>query len=142
MILNEQALLPNLFQAPPDGFHILWRHSPICLIEINPETHSLCHLRKCIYMAGNRFTTLVIKWCDSIFFNVAFSGESKFFLYCNFNWQAMTIPPCFSSDVLSFHSLITRKDIFKYTRFNMVSSRHAICCRWTLIKSPRRLPSS
>ena len=48
----------------------------------------------------------------------------------------MAIPPSFADDVLAFHGVKTWKDIFKYPRFNVVRSRHSICCGRTFIKSP------
>ncbi|CAB4728607.1 unannotated protein [freshwater metagenome] len=136
MVLNKQTLLPNLFQTPPDALHIFWSHRPIGFIEINPETHALCHGGKCINVACYRFTALIVKWCDAIFFNIAFSCKTKFLLYCNLNRKSVAIPTCFTSDVFALHCLIARKYIFKYTRFNMVSTRHSICSGRAFIKCP------
>ena len=71
MVLNEKALLPNLFETPPDALNIFWSHRPIGFIEINPEAHALGHGGKCINVARYRFATLIVKRCDPIFFNIA-----------------------------------------------------------------------
>ena len=136
MVLNKQTFLPNLFQTPPDALHILWSHSPIRLIEINPEAHTFCHGGKCINVARYRFAALIVKGCDAIFFNIALTCESKFFLNRNFNRKSVTIPTGFTCDVFSLHRLITREYIFKYTRFNVVSTWHAVCSRRAFIKCP------
>ena len=48
----------------------------------------------------------------------------------------MTIPPSFTRDVLSLHRLVTREYIFKYARFDVVSSWHAVGSRRAFIKCP------
>ena len=49
----------------------------------------------------------------------------------------MAVPSSFTSDEVALHSLKTWKYIFKYARFNMVSSGHSISRRRTLVKCPR-----
>ena len=49
----------------------------------------------------------------------------------------MAIPTCFASYILTLHRLITREDIFKYARFDVVRSGHSIGCWGTFIESPR-----
>ena len=88
-------------------------------------------------MASDRIATLIVKGSDSIFFYIALTGESQLFLNCNLNRKTVTIPTGFASYVFTFHRLITREDIFKDARFNVVSTRHSICSRWTFIESPR-----
>ena len=142
MVLNEKTFLPNLFQTPPDALHIFWSHRPIGLIEINPETHALCHGGKCINVTGYRFAALIVKWCDAIFFNIAFACKTKFLLYCNLNRKSVTIPSGFTCDVFALHCLIARKYILKYARFNMVCAGHSICSGRAFIKSPRSSTSA
>ena len=50
----------------------------------------------------------------------------------------MTIPTSFADYMLSFHCVKARKDILKYTCFNVVSSWHSISCWGALIKHPSR----
>ena len=137
MILNQQTFFPNFFKAPPHAFYIFWRHRPIRLIKINPETHTFCHRAKCVHVTSYRLATFFIKGSNSKLFNVAFARESQFLFNCNFNRQSVAIPTCFTKYVLSFHRLITRKYIFKNACFNVVSSGHSICSRRTFVKSPR-----
>ena len=126
----------NLSKRPPDTFNIFIRHSPIGLIKINPETHSLSHLSKCANMSLHRLTTLFIKGSYSKFFDITFSRKSQLLLNCNLYWKTMAIPTCFADYILALHSLKAREYILKDSCFNMVSSWQTICSWWSFIKSP------
>ncbi|CAB4742338.1 unannotated protein [freshwater metagenome] len=137
MILNQETFLPNLFKAPPNTFYIFWSHSPIGLIKINPETHAVGHRCEGTDVASYRFAAHLIKGSNSIFFNVAFSRKSQLFFNSNFNWQTVAIPTCFAGYIFALHCLITRKDIFKDARFNVVGARHTVSSWWAFIEGPR-----
>ena len=52
----------------------------------------------------------------------------------------MAVPSSFTDDLLALHGLITREEILKYARFNVVGTWGAIGCGWSLIKGPTRSP--
>ena len=136
MVLNKQTFFVNLRKTPPNTFNVRRCHSPIRFIKVNPKTHAICHRSKCIYVACNRFAALVIELCDTKFFNVAFAVKAQLFFNCNFNWESVTIPTCFTDYLFAFHCVKAWKDILKHTSFNVVSTRHSISCWRAFIKCP------
>ena len=126
----------NLRKTPPHAFNVCRCHSPIRFIKINPETHAMCHRSKCVYVTCDGFATLVIKLCNTKFFDVTFAVKAQLFFNSNFNWKSMTIPSSFTNNLLALHCVKARKDILKYAGFNMVSARHSICSWRTFIKCP------
>ena len=139
MVLNEKTFLPNLFQTPPNALDVLRCHSPIGLIKINPESHSICHRCKSVNMASYRFTALIVKGSNAILFDITFTRETEFLFNCDLNGKSVTIPTSFASYIFPLHRLKAREDIFKYASFNVVGARHSVCSRRTFIESPRCL---
>ncbi|CAB4532415.1 unannotated protein [freshwater metagenome] len=88
-------------------------------------------------MASYGSAAHIVKGGDSIFFNVAFSRKSQLFFNCDLNWQTVTIPTGFARYILTFHGVITRENIFKYARFNVVRARHTVGSWWPFIEGPR-----
>ena len=138
MILNEKTLIEDLLARPPDALDIFGGHRPIGIVEINPETHATSHLAKFINVTLYGFTTLIVKSCDSKFFDIAFSREAELFFYRNFNGEAVAIPTCLTDYLMTLHRLIAREEIFKYTCFDVMCAWLAIGSRWALVESPAR----
>ena len=138
MVLDQQPLFPNLLKRPPDALHVLSGHSPVGLVEVDPKSHSAGHSSKGADMALYRFAALLIEGGNSIALDIALTRKAQLFLHCNFHRQTVTVPASFSDDLVTFHRLEARKEIFEDASLNMVGSRHPIGSWRSLEEGPPR----
>ena len=85
MSFVDQPLIPELFEDPPDGFHVIAVHGAVAVFEIDPAAHAFDDLLPFFGIAQNDAPAGFVELVDSVCFDFALSGEIEHFLHFVFN---------------------------------------------------------
>ena len=78
--------------------------------------------------------TLLIKLCDTVFFDSLLRIESESFFYLQLHRKTVRVPATLATHMKASHRFVARNSIFKRARFKMVNSGFAVCRRRTFVK--------
>ena len=102
---KEQILVEHLFQCPPARFDVIVVQCHIRIIQINPECHTFSHLSPGLLIGPDTIAAFFVKFGHTECFNRFITHQIEALLNLNFNWQPMGVPPTFSLDEVTLHSL-------------------------------------
>ena len=122
-----QTLVIELFEQPPNRFHIFGSISDIGLVHINPIPHFFCQITPNVCVAHHCFAACHIVLIHTDGFSNIFFGNSEFFFHTEFNGKTMCIPACFSFDLKSFLGFISTENVFDGASHHVVNTGQAIC---------------
>ena len=77
----EQALFPEGFHDPPDGFHVTGVHGFVVVVEVHPAAEAADIIAPFFYIAQYRSPAGFDKFFHAVAFNVGSGVEAEFFFY-------------------------------------------------------------
>ena len=107
------------------------------MIHICPETNNIRELLPHALIFPNRLTAFLYERLYTVFLDLLLTVETECLLHLNLDRQSVSIPSCFTKDVLPLHRLITWEHILYDTRQHMADMWLAISSRWSIIKCER-----
>ncbi len=129
-----QALVRNGLDCPPYRFDIVVVVGDIRVVHIHPITYSVRHLFPFAFVFPNALFAFLDKRLDTVFLYLRLAVNAKKFFHFEFDGQTVSIPACFSRNVISFHCLVSWDNIFHYSSQDMTYMRFAVCRRRTVVK--------
>ena len=107
------AFVVELFECPPDGFHVVFVHGFVGAAEVDPAADAVDCRLPTLGVGDHGF----FGFCDVGFeanfrADVATIGNAKLLFYEVFGGEAVTVPAPDAFDAMTFHSLVARDAIF------------------------------
>src|SRR5688572_2685291 len=124
--LEEQVLIPEIFQDPPDRLDIVISISDIGVVKINPERDSVGELFPILNVREYRLATKLVKFIYAVFLDLMFAVETELLFNFNLNWQTMRIPATAARNVIATHGFIAREHILEDARQHMMHARFSV----------------
>ena len=138
MTFVDQSLVPELFEDPPDGFHVIAVHGAVAVFEIDPAAHALDDLLPLFGVAEDDPAAGFVEFVNAVGFDFAFSGEMKHFLHFIFDGEPVTVPAESAFAVFSAHGLIAGNDIFNGAGEEVSIVRQSGCERGAVVENEFR----
>ena len=113
--LNE-FLFPELFEDPPDGFHVIGVHRPVVPVHVDPPSHALDRRPPFIRVPLHRRAAESIELRDAHRLDVLLPLDAMFLLDFVLDGEAVAIPPEAPLDMLSAHRLVARNHVLDGSR--------------------------
>ena len=117
--LIDAALVPKLFEDPPDGFHVGGIHGLVTVFEIDPTAHAVDGLLPFVDICQNHGTAFFIEDINAGLHDGVGARKTEFILRKCFDWKTMAVPTECAFDVFAAHRLIARNDVFNRSREQM-----------------------
>ena len=132
--LVKQALFPDLFERPPDGFDVFIVVGDIRVFHICPIADAFGHLFPFALILPDAFLAFFDKRLDAVFFDVLLAVHAEGFFHFQLDGKAVRIPPRLAEDVLALHRLIAGDDVLHDAREDMPDVRLSVRRRGAVVE--------
>lgn len=118
VVLDQQALVEDLLQRPPDGLDVLRVHRAVRVLEVGPVAHAGRELFEGVGVAGHRLAALGVELGDAVRLDVLLAGEAQLLLHRQLHREAVAVPAGLAAHVVAAHGAEAGKTSLK-TRASM-----------------------
>ena len=139
MTFIDHIRLEVFIDDPPDRFDVIVLQCDVRIIHVSHIGHSFTHFAPESGEHENRFTAFLIKFPDTVFFNVLFSVHTQVFFYLDLNRKTVRVPSRLTIDFEALHCLIAVDRVFQGSRHHVMDARFSVCSRRSFIKYKLRL---
>ena len=139
VVLNEEALVVDLLERPPDALDVVGIHGPVGAVEIDPVAHAPGHCGEFVDMAKDGLAAALIERCDAVPFDVLLTGEAEFLLDGQLDREAVAVPACLPRNVETLHRAVAGEHVLEDASFDVMGAGSAVGRRGTLVEHPGRL---
>ena len=136
MVLDQQALVEDLLERPPDGLDVRRVHRPVGLVEVDPVPHAGGQLGEGVGVAGHRLAALGVELGDAVRLDVLLAGEAQLLLDGELDREAVAVPAGLAGDVVALHRPVAREDVLEDAGLDVVGAGHAVGGRRALVEDP------
>ncbi len=136
VVLDQQALVEDLLERPPDGLHVGRVHGAVGLVEVDPVAHPVGELDEGVGVAGHRLAALGVELGDAVRLDVLLAGEAELLLDGEFDREAVTVPAGLAGDVVALHRPVPGEDVLEDAGLDVVGTGHAVGGRRALVEDP------
>ncbi len=141
VVLDQQALVVDLLQRPPDGLDVRGVHRPVGVVGVDPVAHPLGHLLEGADVAEHRLAAPGVELGDPVGLDVALAGEPELLLDGELDGQPVAVPAGLPLDAVALHGLEAGEDVLEDPSLDVVGARQAVRRRGTLVEGPGGAPS-
>ena len=117
--LVDTALVPQLFEDPPDGLHVGGVHGLVAVFEIDPTAHAVDSLLPFVDVCQNHGTAFFIEDINAGLHDGVRARKAELVLCKRFDGKTMAVPAERAFDIFAAHRLIARDDVFNGSREQM-----------------------
>lgn len=136
VVLDQQALVEDLLERPPDGLDVRRVHRPVGLVEVDPVPHAGGQLGEGVGVAGHRLAALGVELGDAVRLDVLLAGEAELLLDGQLDREAVTVPAGLAGDVVALHRPVAGEDVLEDAGLDVVGAGHAVGGRRALVEDP------
>ena len=136
VVLDQQAGVVDLLEAPPHRLHELGAHGPVGLVHVHPVAHALGETGPGVDVAGDRRAAALVERLDAVGLDVGLAGEAELLLDGELDGQSVAVPPGLPVDAEALHRLETREHVLESARLDVVGARHAVGGGRALVERP------
>ena len=126
--LVEEPLLPQTFQHPPDGLHVVGVHGLVVVLEIDPAAQAGDGLLPLVDVAQHAVTAGLVELGHTIGLDVSLGVEPQLLFDEVFHRQAMAVPAKAALHPVTLHGLVAGNDVL-YGAGNEMSEMGQSCCK-------------
>ncbi len=137
MALIHVALLKELVQQPPHRLDIVVIQGDIRVFQIQQVAHFSGHIPPGLLIGKDRGPAFLVKFGDSVAFDILLAAEFELFFHLNFHGQAVGVPAGLALDLVALHSLKPADRVFEGAGNDMVNPRPAVGRGGAFIKDKR-----
>jgi hypothetical protein len=134
--LDEQALVEDLLQRPPDRLDVLGVHRAVGVVQVDPVPHPGRQLGEGVGVPGHRFTALGVELRDAVVLDVLLAAEAQLLLDRQLHREAVAVPAGLARHVVAAHGAEAGEDVLEDPGFDVVGTRHAVGGGRTLVEDP------
>ena len=136
--LDEQPLLPDLLERPPDGLHVLVREREVGVVGVDPEADPLGQLVPLVDVAQHGLAAAGVELGDAEALDVVLVGEAELLLDLELHRQAVAVPAGLARHVVALHRLVAREDVLEHAAQDVVRPGPPVRGRRALVEDERR----
>lgn len=118
VVLDQQALVEDLLQRPPDRLDVLGVHRDVGVVEVDPVAHAGRQLGERVGVAEHGLAALVVEGGDAVRLDVLLAGEAELLLDRQLHREAVAVPAGLAGHVVAAHGAEAGKTSLK-TRASM-----------------------
>ncbi len=134
MSLINQSLVENLFQRPPDRFYIFVVVCHIGVVHIRPIADASAHTLPLRLVREHALLAFFYERLYAVAFDVLLAVHTQSFFHFQLDGKSVRIPPRFSQNVVTFHSLVARYYVLHNARQYVSYMRLAVCRGRSVVK--------
>ena len=105
------------------------------MLKVAPIADSFAHSLPQILIGPNTFTTLLNERLNAVGFNISLAVGVNLLLNLKLNGQTVSVPACFSFNMVALHSLVPRNNILDNSCQHMAYMRFAVSGGRTVIEN-------
>ncbi len=136
VVLDEQALVKDLLEGPPDALDVGGVHRPVGVVQITPVAHALGHPGEVRDVAQHRLAAAGVERGDPEGLDVALAGEAQLLFHGELHRQAVAVPAGAARDVEATHRPVAGEQVLEDPGFDVVGAGLAVGGGRTLIEDP------
>ncbi len=136
VVLDQQALVEDLLQRPPDGLDVLRVHRAVRVLEVGPVAHARRELFEGVGVTGHRLAALRVELGDAVRLDVLLAGETQLLLHRQLHGQAVAVPAGLAAHVVAPHGAEAGEDVLEDARLDVVGAGHAVGGGRALVEHP------
>ena len=136
VVLDQQALVEDLLERPPDGLDVLGVHGPVGVVQVDPVAHAGRQLGERVGVPGHRLAALGVELGDAVRLDVLLAGEAELLLDGELDGQAVAVPAGLAGHVVAVHRPEAREDVLEDAGLDVVGAGHAVGGRRALVEDP------
>ena len=138
VVLDEQPLVEDLLQRPPDALHVRGVHRAVRVVGVDPVAHPVGHLLEEIDVAEHCLAAFGIELGDAERLDIGFAVEAELLLDGDLDGEPVAVPAALALDQVAAHGLEPREYILEDACLDMVGARRAVGGRRTFVEGPAR----
>ena len=138
VVLDQQPLVVDLLQRPPHRLHVLGRHGPVGVFEVDPVAHPFGQRGPLVDVTGHRGAAAVVELLDAVRLDVGLAGEAELLLHRQLDGQAVAVPAGLAVDVEALHRLEAGEDVLERARLDVGRAGHAVGGGRAFVERPAR----
>ena len=124
--LVEQALFPDLLQAPPFGLDIVVLIGDVGVLHIRPEGHAVGHFLPLVLVLPHALFALGDEGLDAVGLDLRLAVQAQQLFHLQLHRQAVGVPAGLAQYVLALHALEARNQVLDGARLNVADVRAAV----------------
>lgn len=136
MVLDQQALVEDLLERPPDGLDVLRVHGPVGVVQVHPVAHAGGQLGEGVGVPGHGLAALGVELGDAVLLDVLLAGEAQLLLHRELDRQAVAVPAGLTGHMVALHGLEAGEHVLEDAGLDVVRAGHAVGGRRTLVEDP------
>ncbi len=136
MVLDEQALVVDLLQGPPQAVDVRRIHRPVRLVGVDPVAHAFGHLLELVDVAQHRLTALGVELGDAVRLDVLLAGEPQLLLDGDLDGEPVAVPAGLAGNPVPLHRPVPGEDVLEDARLDVVGARGAVGGGGSLVEDP------
>ena len=124
--LVEQALFPDLLEAPPFGLDIVILVGDVGVLHIRPEGHAVGHFLPLVLVLPHALFALGDEGLDAVGLDLRLAVQAQQLFHLQLHRQAVGVPAGLAQHVLALHALEARNQVLDGARLNVADVRAAV----------------
>lgn len=136
MVLDQQALVEDLLQRPPDRLDVLGVHRAVRVVEVDPVAHAGREVGERVGVAGHGLTALGVELGDAVRLDVLLAVEAQLLLDRELDRQSVAVPAGLAADVVALHGPEAGEDVLEDPGLDVVGAGHAVGGGRALVEDP------
>ncbi len=137
VVLDEQALVGDPREAPPDALHVGGVHRPVGLRQVDPVAHPLGEPLELVHVPQHALAAPVVEGRHAVRLDVLLAGEAQLLLHGQLHGQAVAVPAGAPRDRAAAHRLEPREEVLEDAGLDVVRAGVAVGGRRPLVEDPR-----
>ena len=126
--LVEEPLLPQAFQHPPDGLHVVGVHGLVVVVKVNPASQPGDGLLPLVDVAQHAVTAGLVELCHAVGLDVGLGVEPQLLFDEVLHRQAVAVPAEAPLHPVALHGLVAGDDVLDGAG-NEVAEMGQACCK-------------
>ena len=137
VVLDEQALVEDGLERPPDALDVARGHGQVGLVEVHPVAHALGHRGERRDVAQRGLLARRVELRDAVLLDVALAREAELLLHRELDREAVAVPAGATRDAVAPHRLEPREEVLERPGLDVVGAGPAVGRRRPLVEDPR-----
>src|SRR3712207_456164 len=126
VVLDEQPLVEDLLERPPDALDVVRVHRPVGGGHVDPVAHPAGEVAERVDVPHDRLAAAGVELGDAVALDVGLAGEAELLLDGDLDRQAVAVPAGAAGHVPALHRLEAREDVLERARLDVVGARAAV----------------
>src|SRR5690606_6725065 len=136
VILDQQALVVDLLQRPPQALDVGGVHGAVGPVEIHPVAHPLAHPHPGVHIGEYRLAAALVERGDAVVFDLRLAGQAEGLLDLQLHRQPVAVPPGAPRDVVALHRAVAGEGVLERPGLHVVDAGRAVRRRRAFVEDP------